>query len=256
MTSVPLSEQSDPAAGERLTAALPRDTFAQVCGRGGLVLEVRVGAGAALWRGHPWGTGWTGGGEPLALGELVEAVRPTDLNVPAGSGLPTGYSPAWGWGWHAATAPPPVYPGEASVGWLADDAELRELVARAFPDAETPPGDPRVARWFGARIDGRLIAAAAALRTEPGAAVLSSLTVDPQARRSGWGGAVTAWFARERLSHGAGVVGLGTYLANTAARALYTRVGFVDVPYVGGSRDDQGASRNDQGLGRVDQGAD
>jgi ribosomal protein S18 acetylase RimI-like enzyme len=248
VTSEPLTEQADPAAGDRLTVALPRDTFAQVCGRGGLVLEVHVGSGAALWRGHPWGTGWTGGGEPNALGELVAAVRPTDISVPAASGLPTGYHPAWGWGWHATTAPPPVHPGERAVGWLADDAELWDLVARAFPDAETPPGDPRVARWFGARVDGGLIAAAAALRTEPGAALLSSLTVDQHVRRNGWGGAVTAWFARERLSHGAAVVGLGTYLANTAARALYARVGFEDVPYVGGSRDDRVISRGDQGA--------
>jgi ribosomal protein S18 acetylase RimI-like enzyme len=46
---------------------------------------------------------------------------------------------------------------------------------------------------------------------------------------------VTAWFVRERLANGAAVVGLGTYLANKPARALYDRLGFADVPYVGGT---------------------
>ena len=60
-------------AADALVDALPEDTFAQVCGRGRLVVEARllVGAGlgvAALWRGNPWGSNWSGGGEPAAEG--------------------------------------------------------------------------------------------------------------------------------------------------------------------------------------------
>ncbi len=232
-------------AADALVAALPEDSFAELCGRGRLVVEVRVLDGAALWRGNPWGSNWSGGGDPAALARVTEAVQPESLSVPGSLGLPPGYERGWGWGWHALHRPPDRQPGEESVGWLSDepssDPELRSLVARAFPDAETPPGDPRIVRWFGARRGGRLVAAAAELRTEPGAALLSSLTVDPAVRREGWGSAVTSWFARTRLEDGARIVGLGTYLANARARALYGRLGFVEVEYVGGARTGFGA---------------
>lgn len=224
--------------GARLAAALPGDTFAQVCGLGGLAHDVVVGDGAALWRGSPWGDSWVGGGTPDALAALVEQVRPPDLTAPASVGLPAGYRSGWGWGWHATRTAPPHQPGEESVGRLAsDDPDLADLVARAFPDAETPPGDPRIAWWFGARREGRLVSAAAALRLADGAAVLSSLTVDPDVRRAGWARAVTSWFVRDQLAAGASVVGLGTYLTNEPARALYLRLGFADVPYAGGVRE-------------------
>jgi ribosomal protein S18 acetylase RimI-like enzyme len=226
----------DPSASAALVSALPNDTFAQVCGRGGLVVEMRQQPGAAIWRGHPWGTGWCGGGERSALERLLQQMHPPELTVPAEIGLPPTYEQRWAWGWHATTEAPPVQPGEEDVGWLVENSELADLLARAFPDAETPPGDPRAAAWFGARAGGVLIAAGAALRASPGAALLSSLTVDPSARRRGWGRALTAWFTRERLGGGAQVVGLGTYLKNMPARALYTRLGVRDVPYLGGAR--------------------
>ena len=50
------------------------------------------------------------------------------------------------------------------------------------------------------------------------------------------GKAVTTWFARTRFEDGVRVVGLGRYLTNTSARALYDRLGFLDVEYVGGTR--------------------
>jgi ribosomal protein S18 acetylase RimI-like enzyme len=224
----------EPELGAALAAALPDDTFALLCGLGGLVLELRLGEDAALWRGHPWGDGWSGGGSRAGLERLVAEVAPAEITVPAGVGLAEGYARGWGWGWHATTAPPPVQPGEAAVGWVPADDELTGLVERGFPHAETPPGDPRVERWFGARADGVLVAAAAALRLAPGAALLSSLTVDPAIRREGWGRAVTGWFVRDRLAAGAVVVGLGTYLGNDPARRLYRRLGLADVPYVGG----------------------
>jgi hypothetical protein len=40
------------------------------------------------------------------------------------------------------------------------------------------------------------------------------------------------------LTAGARVVALGRYLRNTPARALYGRLGFLDVPYLGAVRDD------------------
>lgn len=226
-------------AGSQVVAAAPDDTFAQVCGLGGLVVDAVVGERAVLWRGHPWGSGWIGGGERDELATLIERVAPDELTVPESLGLPDGYRRGWGWGWHALTTSPVVQPGEDRVDWLPDDdRELADLVARAFPDAETPPGDPRVARWFGARSGGRLVSCAAELRMAPAAALLSSLTVDPAARRSGWGAAVTAWFARQRFATGAQVVALGTYLTNAPARALYGRLGFADVPYLGAVRAD------------------
>ena len=77
----------------------------------------------------------------------------------------------------------------------------------------------------------------AQLRTSPGAALLSSLTVDPDVRRQGWGAAVTAWFVRDRFAAGDVAVGLGTYLGNSGARELYARLGFLDVPYLGAVRE-------------------
>jgi ribosomal protein S18 acetylase RimI-like enzyme len=225
-----------PEAAEALVDALPDDTFAQLCGLAGLATDVRVLDGAALWQGQPWGSGWTGGGDPGVLARVVAVVQPETITVPETVGLPPGYEQGWGWGWHALRHPPARQPGEDAVDWVADDEELRALVATAFPDAETPPGDPRVARWFGARTQGRLVAAAAELRTGREAALLSSLTVDPAVRREGWGSAVTTWFARARFDAGAQVVGLGRYSTNTRARALYNRLGFLDIPYVGGTR--------------------
>jgi ribosomal protein S18 acetylase RimI-like enzyme len=232
-------QQPDQALGERLAAALPTDTFAQVCGLGGLVVEAHVGEAAALWRGHPWGSGWIGGGDRAELFQLIKEREPEELTVPETIGLPDGYRRGWGWGWHALWSPSAHQPGEERVAWLDEaDPELVDLIARAFPDAETPPGDPRVSRWFGARQDGRLVACAAELRMRPAAALLSSLTVDPVVRRRGWAAAVTAWFARERFAAGARVVALGTYLGNAPARALYARLGFLDVPYLGAVRED------------------
>jgi ribosomal protein S18 acetylase RimI-like enzyme len=236
--TAPAHLEPSPEYSAALAAALPADTFAQICGLGGLVVEVVTTPGAALWRGHPWGTGWAGGGEHTGVAALVDQVHPPELTVPATLPLPPGYRRGWGWGWHATRTAPPPQPHEDRVAWLdPDDPELADLVARAFPDAETPPGDPRVAGWFGARDDGRLVTAAASLRVDSQAAVLSSLTVDPTARRAGWARAVTAWFVRERLAAGVRVVGLGTYLSNAPARALYTRLGFLDVPYEGGVRE-------------------
>jgi GNAT superfamily N-acetyltransferase len=227
-------EQRDPTAGRELAEVLPDDTFAQVCGRGGLVVETRAARNAALWRGHPWGSGWTGGGDAEVLRALLEEHRPPELSVPQCLGVPPGYRRGWGWGWHALRLAPPVQPGEEQIDWLPEgDPNLVDLITRAFPDAETPPGDPRIRRWFGSRDGARLVACAAELRTGPHVALLSSLTVDPSVRRRGWGAAVTAWFVRERLTAGAQVVGLGRDVENAGARALYERLGFSDVPYVG-----------------------
>ncbi|HSP37577.1 MAG TPA: GNAT family N-acetyltransferase [Frankiaceae bacterium] len=231
-------EQPDPAAGRHLADVLRDDTFAQACGLGGLVVEARFGALAALWRGSPWGSGWVAGGTADGIARLLDEDTPSELTLPESLGLPPGHRLGWGWGWHALRTPPPVQPREGQVGWLTEnDPDLVELVASAFPDAEAPPGDPRVRRWFGARQDGRLVACAAELRTEPAVALLSSLTVDPSARRHGWGAAVTAWHARTCLAGGAQVVGLGTYRGNTVARVLYGRLGFADVPYLGAVRE-------------------
>jgi ribosomal protein S18 acetylase RimI-like enzyme len=232
-------ERPDRIAGQVLADALPDDTFAQVCGLGGLVVEVHTAHDAALWRGHPWGTGWTVGGSPTGIRALLDEHRPPEFSVPESRGIPPGHRRGWAWGWHATCSAPAFQSGEDRVDWLDEgDMELAGLVARAFPDAETPPGDPRVQRWFGGRQDGRLVACAAELRTGAEVALLSSLTVESSVRRSGWGAAVTTWFARERFRSGTRVVGLGTSIGNTRARALYRRVGFLDVPYLGAARED------------------
>jgi len=117
-------------------------------------------------------------------------------------------------------------PGDAAVR-----AEVARTLGRAHPTASTSPDDPRLIGWWGARVDGGLVAVVGALRYAPGLAPhLVSLGVDPAHRGRGLAGAVLAAAVRDGLAAGTEVgppaVWLGLYASNDVARRVYLRHGF------------------------------
>ena len=113
----------------------------------------------------------------------------------------------------------------------ASRAEVAAALESAHPAASTPPDDPRLTGWWGARVDGRLVAVVGALRYAPGLAPhLVSLGVHPDHRGRGLAGAVLAAAVRDGLADGTQVgpaaVWLGLYASNDVARRVYLRHGF------------------------------
>ncbi len=109
--------------------------------------------------------------------------------------------------------------------------EVAHALARAHPSASTSPDDPRLVGWWGARVEGRLVAVVGALRYGRGLAPhLVSLGVDPDHRGRGLAGAVLAAAVRDGLADGTEVgpaaVWLGLYSHNAVARRVYLRHGF------------------------------
>ncbi len=109
-------------------------------------------------------------------------------------------------------------------------AEVAATLARAHPSASTSPDDPRLLGWWGARVDGELVAVVGAMRYAPGLAPhLVSLGVDPDHRGRGLAGAVLAAAVRDGLAEGTDVgrpaVWLGLYASNDVARRVYLRHG-------------------------------
>jgi len=174
-------------------------------------------------------------GEPTAVATLMADLAP-ELRARQRVTLPRGTSPllpAWvglsgtDWDFRWTAAPPPPQPGEELVVPVEDDA-VAPLLAAASPTAPAQPGDPAVRRWVGVEQDGRLLACAADTSATTGVGHLSSIAVHPSARGRGLGSAVTAALTRQLLAQGCDVVTLGMYADNSAGRALYDRLGFVD----------------------------
>jgi len=174
-------------------------------------------------------------GAPAAVAALIADLAP-ELRGRQRVTLPRGTSPllpAWvgltgtDWDFRWTAAPPPPQPGEALVVPVGDDL-VATLLTAASPTASAQPGDPAVRRWVGVVEHGALLACAADTSATTGVGHLSSIAVLPSTRGRGLGSAVTAALTRMLLADGCDVVTLGMYADNTAGRALYDRLGFVD----------------------------
>ncbi|WP_454300733.1 GNAT family N-acetyltransferase [Salana multivorans] len=95
-----------------------------------------------------------------------------------------------------------------------------------------PLGEGEVA-WFGATGKGKLVGVVGArlAQGDPGREGsfswhLHGLSVSPEARRAGYGRALTLAAVRAGLEAGADWVSLGLYADNDAARGLYQGLGF------------------------------
>ncbi|WP_454294688.1 GNAT family N-acetyltransferase [Salana multivorans] len=114
-----------------------------------------------------------------------------------------------------------------------DVEEVRHLLARANPISTADPlGEGEVA-WFGATGKGELVGVVGArlAQGDPGREGsfswhLHGLSVSPEARRAGYGRALTLAAVRAGLEAGADWVSLGLYADNDAARGLYQGLGF------------------------------
>lgn len=181
-------------------------------------------------------------GAPAAVEPLLQQLRSSGLEeqFPRESvSLPRSCAPLlsryfavgdggdWDWMW--TTTSPPVFPGEARLVDLDDEADadgIRALMARANPRSHGHPGEGVVDHWLGLRDPfGGVLACAAWHRNRAGIPHLSGITVAPELRGEGWGRALTAALTRRSLkSHG--VCTLGIFADNDVARRLYHGLGY------------------------------
>lgn len=194
------------------------------------------------------GDGLWGVGAPAAVARLLRDAAPAlgDLvrvSLPRGTGaalaaldpgagldvLVRREAPVSAWDWFWTSTPPAAQPGEERVTELAGDDGLAAVAACldvANPHAElrvTTPG----ARWWGWHDDdGTVRGVAGAYPAGPGVPfVLGSVATDPATRGRGVAAATTAAATRAGLDH-AGLVTLGMYADNDAARRVYERLGY------------------------------
>lgn len=107
-----------------------------------------------------------------------------------------------------------------------DDPRIPELLDVASPDAPIRPGDPRVVRWPGIEVDGRLVAVLALTAQRSGAGHLNDVATHPDVRGRGLARLLCGRVTADALAEGRPAVTLGMYTDNHAARALYTALGF------------------------------
>ncbi|WP_129787588.1 GNAT family N-acetyltransferase [Promicromonospora panici] len=195
------------------------------------------------------GTAFTAVGRPERLARLLGAIVPEDtvrgVTVTRGTGALAGQIlSGWGLGpaatWDrmvAETAPSVPDTGAAAVAELDPDRdadEIAALLAEANPGARGPGA--RDARWYGvlAPSDGPegaagVLAAVGSATSVPGGAVhLGSIGTLPAFRGRGYAGALTARMTADGVAE-RGLVTLGLYDDNAAARRVYERLGFVVV---------------------------
>lgn len=118
-------------------------------------------------------------------------------------------------------------PGDARV-IDADDERIASLLAHSS-SAHVFPGDPRVVEWVGCEEGGQLVAVAARLREDSGAAHLVSVCTAPEARGRGLAANCCSRLILRAVEQGAPIVVLEMYVDNDAGRCLYTRLGFTEV---------------------------
>lgn len=139
-------------------------------------------------------------------------------------GMETG--PGWDWMWSRTV--PPAQPGQervAPVTGAGATAEVRECLARSYPDAHADPADPALTWWGYREKDGVLrgVVAVSAPTDEP--VHLSGLGTDVAWRRRGVASAMTGAVTRWALA-GHPYVHFGIWSDNHAARHVYTRLGY------------------------------
>ncbi|WP_062348716.1 GNAT family N-acetyltransferase [Herbidospora yilanensis] len=149
---------------------------------------------------------------------------PASASTPE-AGHPAGEKPAGG---RAA----PALLVKPDVAWLdpGAEAEVAAVLAVANPDAYARPGMPGVTRWAGIRDDaGRLIAVGADAWSAPSVGFVGGVATLPEARGSGLAGAICR-FLTAALLHRHGRVSLMADDVNTAALAVYRRLGYTRRP--------------------------
>ncbi|WP_423464046.1 GNAT family N-acetyltransferase [Promicromonospora sp. MS192] len=190
-------------------------------------------------------------GEPRRVADLLATVTPQDVvrgaTVTRGAGVlaaPTlsawGLRPATTWD-RMVTETAPVVPdlGAAAVVPLdldRDADEIEAVLAEANPSTRhgVRGRHARRARWYGVRMrsagegyrTGALVAAGSATPVPGGAVHLGSIGTLPAFRGRGYAGALTARMTADGVA-GHGLVTLGLYADNLAARRVYERLGFV-----------------------------
>ncbi|MFD2024235.1 GNAT family N-acetyltransferase [Promicromonospora aerolata] len=190
-------------------------------------------------------------GVPERVAALLSTVTPGDsvhgVAVTRGTGTLAGDTLS-GWGlmpgatWdRMATESAPQVPdaGPAVVELLDLGRDTDEIAALL---AETNPGTlqgvrsrrGQRARWYGVRVPredrehgpGALVAVGSAMPVAGGAVHLGSIGTLPAFRGRGYGGALTARMTADGIAE-CGLVTLGLYDDNVAARRVYERLGFV-----------------------------
>lgn len=150
--------------------------------------------------------------------QLVDPAPRDRLGLTAG--------PGWDWMW--TRTPPPVQPGEERVGPVTGEGaaeEVRECLARAYPETSADPGDPDL-RWWGYRAEDGTLRGVVGVNAPVDAPVhLSGLGTDVSWRRRGVGSAMMAAVTRWALADHP-LVHYGIWADNDAARRIYTRLGY------------------------------
>lgn len=141
--------------------------------------------------------------------------------------VPTGEGGDWEWMW--TCTPPAPAPCEEELVELSDLDHAEEIMSFArshHPRSWADAGTGRTELWLGLRDpEGRLLAVGGMERLDTGVPHLAGIVTHTGARRRGLGRLVTAALTRRAIAD-SGVCTLGVYADNTAAVALYHRLGF------------------------------
>jgi ribosomal protein S18 acetylase RimI-like enzyme len=156
---------------------------------------------------------------PTRFASLPEAAVPL---LPEGSFTP---GEAWRFRW---TDSRPDIAGDNGA-WLGPETETEvdRFLDLAFPDASVRPRNRHARRWAGIRNGEGQLVACAADSTESEVGFMASVTTHPDARRTGLALAMTRWLTHALLDEFSRVA-LWQYSTNTAATALYNRLGYRD----------------------------
>ncbi len=204
-----------------------------------------TGIGVLWWSGGPLGRLGHGLGDPSVLDFALRHARADGMldgvgwvNLPrrAQVQVPAGWTHRedWDYLWLPGRATAVAAPNRDAVRAVSDAEAIGALLDVAFPDSMLRPGHPMVNQWYGAYVDGKLVACAAdrSVRSPDPDAVptgmVGAVAVHPEHRGQGWGAAVTAAVA-SALAERYVQVGLGVEAANHGASRLYHRLGFTGV---------------------------
>jgi len=131
----------------------------------------------------------------------------------------------------SASSPPPGRAAVVTLDPARDADEIRACLRSSNPTSSADPAGDAEAAWFGVREGDTLVGVVGAAR-EAGRVArgfswhLHGLGVLADARRRGFGSALTVAAADTGLARGADWVSLGMYADNDAARSIYARLGF------------------------------